>query len=156
MSYLEFLPKITSYVRSHVNNYDDSNDIISDVVVKIETNINNFDSSKASLSTWIYTITRNTVCDYYRRESSKAGKQSLDKVQIEDGKDIFVEENLESLSKAFNALSSRERDIIILTYYYGYQSDEIAQKMNITSTNINVIRHRAMEKLRKEMLTLEA
>lgn len=31
-----------------------------------------YDDSRASLSTWIYTITRNTVIDYYKKRKTQA------------------------------------------------------------------------------------
>ena len=35
--------------------------------MKVVENIDKFDEQKASFSTWIYTIARNTVIDYYRK-----------------------------------------------------------------------------------------
>ncbi|MCQ2477227.1 MAG: hypothetical protein MJ125_05255 [Clostridia bacterium] len=34
--------------------------------MKIYEKTDSFDESKASLSTWIYTVARNTLTDYYR------------------------------------------------------------------------------------------
>lgn len=148
MNYQEYLPKIYSYVRSHVRDYHDVQDIVSDITVKITVHSDKFDSERASLSTWIYTITRNTVCDYFRKSSVRSGRIEFDKVNISEEKNMFVEENLESLHLAMGKLEQRERDIIILRYYHGYTPKEIAGIMKLSYMNVCVIHHRAIDKLR--------
>lgn len=153
--YEEFLPKVTAYTRSHIKNFHDTEDIVSDVFMKVSSYIDKFDPSKASLSTWIFTITRNTICDYYRRTGSRPSRiDDINDVSIAEGKNQFVEENLESLHAALSKLSEKERDLIILRFYYGYEPAEIAEMMSLSYSNICVMQHRAIEKLKKIMPAL--
>ena len=64
--YCDYRDRIYGYVLSKINNQQDAEDIAADVFVKIYSKLDTFDKSKASLSTWIYTITRNTLTDYFR------------------------------------------------------------------------------------------
>lgn len=64
--YIEFKNRVTGYVRGKISNAHDVEDIVSDVFVNVFNDLKCYDESRASLSTWIYTITRNTVIDYFR------------------------------------------------------------------------------------------
>ena len=44
----------------------DAEDLVSDVFLKAYEKYPTFDADRASVSTWLYTITRNTVIDYFR------------------------------------------------------------------------------------------
>lgn len=45
---------------------DEAEDLAQNVFVKVFQNYESFDESKASVSTWIYTITHNTAINYYK------------------------------------------------------------------------------------------
>lgn len=154
MDYQEYLPLVKSYVRSHVKDRDDAQDIVSDITAKLVAKSDKFDNSKASLGTWIYTITRNTVCDYYRRSSVRSRRVELDKVNLSEEKNLFKEENLEALHYALFQLQERERNVIILRFYHGYEPKEIAGMMNLSYMNVCVIQHRAIDKLKQSLSRL--
>ena len=66
--YLSYHDKVSSYIRGKVDHHQDAEDLVSQVFEKVYGKLHTFDETKASQSTWIYTITRNTVTDYYRIE----------------------------------------------------------------------------------------
>ena len=65
--YSEYRSKVSGYIFSRVKNRADAEDLVSDVFVKIVENFDKYDSEKASYSTWVFTITRNTVISYFRQ-----------------------------------------------------------------------------------------
>ena len=58
--YEEFQPKVRAYVRDKIHDPHDTKDLVSAVFMKVVQKLDNFDPAKASVSTWVYTITRNT------------------------------------------------------------------------------------------------
>ena len=64
--YLAYQDKVSAYIRGKVDHHQDAEDLVSQVFEKVYGKLHTFDETKASLSTWIYTITCNTVTDYYR------------------------------------------------------------------------------------------
>lgn len=64
--YREFYPKVCAYVRSKIQDPHRVEDLVSDIFLKVVKNLDSYDPAKASMSTWIYTITRNTVTDFFR------------------------------------------------------------------------------------------
>jgi RNA polymerase sigma-70 factor (ECF subfamily) len=52
-------------------------------------------------------------------------------------------------------LNQREQHVIILTYFGSYNDREISQRLDLSLANVRVIRHRALEKLRRKMGTYD-
>ncbi len=147
--YTQYRDKVFGYVKNHVNSIEDAEDITSDIFVKIYSKIDTYDESKASLSTWIYSMTSNTVIDFYRTNHihSEIPEDLTDeKSTIED--EILNNESLELLANALTQLPQEQMDIIVLRYYKGLTLQEIAAKMNL-SYGVTKLRHReALGRLR--------
>ena len=149
--YLDYKDKVTAYVRSRIENKYDVEDIVSTVFLKIYQKIDSFDESKASLSTWIYTITRNTVIDYFRE--IKTHIEFLDEIEADtlSADSLVDDELLEDLAYALETLSERERDLIILHYYKGYTLKRISEMMDMSYINAKLIHTKALSMLRLNM-----
>ncbi len=122
-----------------------------DVFVKVFKNLDKFDSSKASMSTWIYTITANTVNDWFRtrKVSSELPETVMSDEDIESA--MLDSETLERLSKALAGLDERERDVIVIHYYRGEELKSIAEHMNVSYSTVKNIHRKALEHLRRNM-----
>lgn len=59
--YLQYHDKVRAYVRGKIQDPHDVEDLVSAVFMKIVQKLDSYDPAKASVSTWVYTITRNTV-----------------------------------------------------------------------------------------------
>ena len=153
--YLEYREKVFRYVRGRVRNLADAEDVTSEIFLKVQTSLDSYDEEKATLSTWIYTITHNTVCNYYREQSRCA--LSLDENALcydtDDGVVAEIENEItkENLAIALETLTEREQDIIVLYYYHEIPLRDIAIKMGITYTNAKFIKHQAIGKLKLAM-----
>ena len=153
--YLEYREKVFRYVRGKVASTADAEDVTSEIFWKVFSSLNSYDEEKATLSTWIYTITHNTVCNYYREQSKRA--LSLEEnalcADTDDGVVAEIENEIlkENLAIALETLTEREQDIIVLYYYHEIPLRDIAIKMGITYTNAKFIKHQAISKLKLAM-----
>lgn len=147
--YAEFKEKVARYIRGKVSNVHDAEDLTSDVFVKVFDGLSGFDENKASLSTWIYTITRNAVTDYFR--TAKRFCELPEELCSEDNIDerLLNEETLERLADALERLSERERDIVIMRYYGGKTLKCISEIMNISYGCVKLMHSSALKKLRE-------
>ncbi len=119
--YSEFYPKVLGYMRSRITDYHDAEDLAEDVFVKIYNNWDRFDGKLASVSTWIYTIARNTLTDHFRTRKTYADIESIvEPVSGDDGPDDVTVDNetAEELASALEKLDEKERDLIIMCYYH--------------------------------------
>ena len=114
--YTEYSDKVMSYIHARIRNKAEAEDLHSEVFEKILRKIDGFDPSKASLNTWIFTITRNTVIDHYRR--SRPGEELDENLSdnIELDEDMLNSETLGELAAALHKLPQQLMDIIVLRY----------------------------------------
>ena len=149
--YIDFKDRVSRYVHARVSNFHDAQDVISGIFLKIEAAMPRFDSAKASLSSWIYAITRNAVMDYYRRLHPCGNIDEMPGLQDggEPPEDVVSRHDmLRALNGALAVLSDRERDVIVMRYYLGMSPAEIAQRMGISYSNEGFIQSTALKKLR--------
>ena len=147
--YISYHDKVSAYIRGKLDNHHDAEDLVSQVFEKVYGKIHTFDESKASLSTWIYTITRNTVTDYYRTRRIHTSNDEVYELPAPE-KD---QDMLDTLADALMILKERERDLILLHYYKGLTLKEVADKMGMSYINAKVIHKNALTCLRQAMGT---
>lgn len=146
--YCQYRDKVGRYISAKITNRADAEDLISETFLKVYEKFDTFDESRSSLSTWIYTITRNTVIDYFRKHRIHAElSESLpDEVCVED--EIFREEALKLLAQALKRLDRRSRDLIILRYDKKLSLKDIAVRLDISYAYVKILHKDALQRLR--------
>ncbi|MBQ3705912.1 MAG: sigma-70 family RNA polymerase sigma factor [Clostridia bacterium] len=149
--YLEYNRKVTGYLRARVNNTAVAEDLASSVFEKILRKIDSFDSTKASLNTWIFSVTRNTLIDYFRRNrpSEELDENLSDDTQVDEN--LLSSETLTELSVALRKLPQQLMDIVVLRYYDGKPLTEIAQMMNLSYGAVKLRHQNALALLKEYM-----
>ncbi|MBQ0037202.1 MAG: RNA polymerase sigma factor [Clostridiales bacterium] len=147
--YRDYHGRVCGYIRSKINSAQDAEDLTNEVFLKVYEKLDTFDERKASLSTWIYTITRNTLTDWFRtrRSFEEIPESQDDGYSVED--EVCNAEMLETLANALESLEERERDIIILRFYSGKTLKEIAGNMGISYAYVKVLQNKAFEKIKE-------
>ena len=147
--YAQFSTKVMGYIHARVRNRADAEDLCSDVFEKIHRKLADFDPSKASVSTWVFTITRNTVIDHYRRSkpTEELDETLSDDTEIDEG--LLNSESLSELAGALRALPEELRDLIVLRYYDGKPLTEVAEIMGLSYGAVKLRHQSAIAKLRR-------
>lgn len=141
--YIDYKDKVMAYFRSKINSKEDAEDLCQDVFMKIHSKYDSFDSSKSSVSTWIFTIARNTLTDYFR--TNKQTEELTDDAAVSD---FECENMLGDLADALSDLPQEQRDIIVLRYYNGLSLTEISKLMGISYGMTKVKHNKALAALK--------
>ena len=149
--YTEYSGKVMGYIRARIRSSAEAEDLHSEVFEKVLKKIGEFDPSKASLNTWIFTITRNTVIDYFRRTkpSEELDENLSDNVELDE--DLLNSETLSELAAALRKLPQQMMDIIVLRYYDGKPLTEIAEMMNLSYGAVKLRHQNAVLMLRQAL-----
>ncbi|UCB43030.1 MAG: sigma-70 family RNA polymerase sigma factor [Dehalococcoidales bacterium] len=152
--YEEFLPKVFRYIRYRVNSEQETEDLTSVVFEKALVNFEKYSKERASFSTWIFSIARNTVIDHYRIQARRPA-MSLEKAEIETSSnellpdDVIVKmEEREKLQTCISRLSHEEQEIIALKFGSEMNNRQIARAMGLSESNVGTKLYRAVRKLR--------
>ena len=149
--YTEYRDRVMGYIYARLRSRADAEDLCQDVFEKINMKLDSFDSGKASISTWIYSITRNSVIDFYRRSHPH---EEIDENMVQDGAvddSLLNDETLEELAEALEKLPAELREIVVLRYYDGMPLTEIAKAMNMSYGMVKLRHNSALELIRRSM-----
>ena len=151
--YSEYHDKVYAYIRGKVNNNEDAEDITSDVFHKVQKKLADYDEGKASVSTWVYTIARNSVIDFYRvsHQTDELPDELSEEIASDDETDgaLLRRETLQELAEALLKLSPDEKDIIVLHYYEGMSLADIQKKTGLSYGQVKLRHNSALKAMRK-------
>ena len=147
--YRDYHRKVLSYLTGKLSDPCLAEDLCAEVFLKVYEKLDTFDETKASASTWIFTITRNTLTDYFRtrRVFSEIPEDLAEDSSIEE--DYCRTELLQSLAKALEALPERERDLIVLHYYSGKWLKEASSSLGISYAYGKILHKKALDSMKK-------
>jgi RNA polymerase sigma-70 factor (ECF subfamily) len=135
-----------------VGNLSVAEDLTSNVFEKALVSFGRYRSEKASFSTWLFSIAHHTVADYYKvtRKRDKIPLEYIANNNVEANPEDAVsqQEELQRLHEFLSQLSQQEQDIISLKFGAELTNRQIAGLLNLSDSNVGVMVHRAIHKLR--------
>jgi RNA polymerase sigma factor (sigma-70 family) len=153
--YDEFMPKVFRYISYKVNNEQLTEDLTSTVFEKALVNFHRYSSNKAAFSTWIFSIARNTIIDYYRT-TSKRQHTSLDETfEMPSGEpspdeEVEKKEEQEWLRRCLVKLPAEDQEIIRLKFAAELNNRQIAKMLGLSESNVGVKLFRVLKRLRED------
>ena len=155
--YEQYLPRIFQYVSYRVGDRTTAEDLTSDIFNKALTNFTRYDSRKASFSTWIFSIARNTLIDYYRGRSREQKLQEEADLGVlpfstSPEEEASRSEEVHKLRDCLSLLNPNEQELISLKFSSEMTNREISQITGLSESNVGTILCRAVRKLRDSFL----
>lgn len=154
--YTDYFPRIYNFIFYRLLHKQDTEDLVSEVFLKVARNIFSFDAQKASFSTWIFTIARNTLTDYFRRRKSTVSLDDCDvdltMVDYTEQYEALESDERRSVYQALMQLDARSRQILALKYLAELSNREISKLIGINESTVSTIALRARQKMRKYLL----
>ena len=148
-----FFPRVYSYIFAKVKNNDTADDVISTTFEKVFLHLKDYDSEKGAFSTWIFRIALNEMASFYRKQTASKETTWEEFFDPADNRatpeqQVVSEEGDRFLLCALEKLPERERRIVSMKYFMGISNKEIAEAMDMTATNVGVVLHRTLGKLK--------
>ena len=150
--YREYYPRIISYIYSKIKDRSVSEDLTSEVFYRCYKNYETYDSQRASISTWLFVITKNLLKNYYRDRRCDMHIEEMESFELIEYVDfdeaIYLEEINSIIEQGLMTLNQMQRDAVVMKYYQELTTREIASALKTTEGNVRVILSRALKKLR--------
>ena len=149
--YLQYSGKVTGYLQARLHNMTTAEDLCAEVFEKAIRKQDAYDPEKAAVGTWIFTITRNTLIDYYRRNrpGEELDENLADDTELDE--DLLSGETMSELAAALRKLPQQMMDIVVLRYYDGKPLTEIAEIMHLSYGAVKLRHQNALMMLREEL-----
>ncbi|MEK7154405.1 MAG: RNA polymerase sigma factor [Patescibacteria group bacterium] len=132
-----------------VGNLADAEDLAQETFIKAYKKIHTLKDHKKAKS-WLYSIARNTVIDFFRKNKNKeialsdALLESVAKTTATEYQEKAISSEItKELDRCIDRLVKEDRAIVRLLYYEGFSYKEIAGLLNINENTLKSRLHRA-------------
>ena len=151
--YKQYYTRLFSFINSKIHNKEDAKDILSEVFIKIHSNIDKLDSDE-KLTSWIFAITRNAIIDFYRKNNKNQNNIEFDEEFIFKEKDqpSAINELSNCIEPIINSLAPKYAKALYLSEIKELKQKEIAQMLGINTINIKNIIFRGKKQIKDKLL----
>lgn len=152
--YDSYAQKIYSFIFHKTLHKETAEDLTSQTFLKALQKLSTFDPQKSQFNTWLFTIARNTVFDFFR---SHKNTDDIDDVwDLDSGDDLTQNTDKileqEKLRERMKALTPEQREILTLHFWQDLSYREIGEILGKTEASVKVASSRAVKKLKGSFL----
>ncbi|AGI69952.1 RNA polymerase sigma factor SigK [Octadecabacter antarcticus 307] len=151
--FTHFAPRVKAFLMKSGANPDMAEEVAQDVMATLWRKAHLFDPTKASVSTWIFTIARNRRIDMLRKQRRPEPEDLTWGPEAEpDQADVLaLQQDCAKLGEALAALPEKQRDLIVRAYYGELTHSEIAEATGLPLGTIKSRIRLALNRLRHQM-----
>lgn len=160
--YKKYKKKIENFIRVKYPKNSETDDDVSEIMIKIFETISSFDKNKASFGTWAIKIAQNYMIDKARKNENNPISANLDSINgsisyyTTTNSDLYVNasntstltssffcqsnndlENKDSLCFISNKIGLKDFHLLNMKYSEGYDYNEMEKEMGMSSSTIS-------------------
>lgn len=149
----KFNKKLLNFINSKVNNIHDAEDILQDVFIKIFNKIDQLES-KVSTKAWIFTITRNTIIDFYKKRKDFIVSPNSLNIVVEELEDIneMNDDISKCISNMIYNLPDKYNQVYNMHEKQGMKHKDISKTLDISISASKVRLKRVKDKIKESLL----
>ncbi len=158
--YSMYYTPVYRYIYLRVKEKNEVSSIAQDVFIKVYQSLDSYKTEKASPLPYFFTIARNTIIDYWRknRHLVSFGKEDM-MLQVPDKADgpeeLAKKKEISALLYfGMNKLNHNEREAITMRYFNDVPNKEIAKYMGKSEEAVRQLQSRGIKALRKILTDL--
>lgn len=151
-----YAPRVKSFLMNNKIDPNLAEEITQDVFLTLWRKANLYDSSKASASTWIFTIARNKRIDFIRKHSRMSYEEDEQLLSLHDKSDdsdnafdiLDDKEKQKMIKAALKELPKEQSSLIKMSFFDNKSHSEIAKEIQLPLGTVKSRIRLAMNKLR--------
>ncbi|XDD51782.1 sigma-70 family RNA polymerase sigma factor [Leptospira sp. WS92.C1] len=155
-AYEKFLRLVTgvlrSYLISRINNEEDREDLIQEILIGLHKARDSYRPDRHP-APWVFAIARYKTIDYLRKKKIGDRYFTTENLELFASPEPVEEEEPEKareiLGQWLLVLDERQKQILTHLKLDGMSVREVSEKTGLSESNIKVITHRAVQKIRK-------
>lgn len=146
----EYFDQIYAYVYRHILDVDDALDLTQEIFIKVLNALPLYDKKKSSFKTWLYTIAKNKMTDWYRTQHF-TDELSDDIPDKENFEDVVVNRALAQKILAFIKKTDYiSFQIVEMKFFSELTFADIAEILSIPPGTVKTKYYKAIDICRKE------
>ncbi|MDO5977503.1 sigma-70 family RNA polymerase sigma factor [Flavivirga spongiicola] len=137
---------LLGYVKKRVRNLEDAEDLTQDVFLKLSKSNNN---GVDNLKSWVYTIAKNTITDYYRKKQLQTNTIEEDRFFDSETNEGAGMELSKCVNSFINQLPEEYIELMTLSELKEIPQKEIAERLDMNYVTVRSKIQRGRKKLKK-------
>ncbi len=132
---------------------EDASDLCEDIFLKAWEMLHQYkQQQQVSFRAWLFTIARNIVIDYYRKNRETVSLEVAAELPSSDERmepewQVDLTLNVEQLRTGIQQLSEEQQQVVLLRYMEDFSYAEMSDVLGKTEGAIRIIVHRALKEL---------
>lgn len=152
--YDQYFPEVYRYVRYRIDDDVASEDLASDVFMRLLEAAKKQQGPQSSLKGWLIVTASNVVNDHLRKRYRRREEELSDSLP-DEGRGIVAEvdarEEQQSVRKAYEQLTEEQQHVLALRFGQGYSLEETANHLNKNINAVKALQFRALASLQRQI-----
>jgi RNA polymerase sigma factor (sigma-70 family) len=146
-----YADNVYRFILKNLKNEEDAKDVVQSSFEKMWMNKETVENVKCK--SFLFTVAYNTMIDHIRKNKRIVLKDDFGETAL--GTNNQQQNTKRILQEALNRLNERDRSLVMLKDYEGYNYAEIGEITNLNESQVKVYLHRARLQLREYLVKVE-
>ena len=146
-----YADNVYRFILKNLKNEEDSKDVVQSSFEKMWINKEGVENTKCK--SFLFTVAYNTMIDHIRKNKRIVLKDDFGETAL--GSNNQQQNTKRILQEALSRLNERDRSLVMLKDYEGYNYAEIGEITNLNESQVKVYLHRARLQLREYLVKVE-
>lgn len=146
-----YADNVYRFILKNIKNEEDAKDVVQSSFEKMWSNKERVENLKCK--SFLFTVAYNTMIDLIRRNKKIVLKDDFSETIL--GNNTQQQNAKRILEEALSRLNERDRSLVMLKDYEGYNYAEIGEITNLNESQVKVYLHRARLQLREYLVKME-
>lgn len=150
--YDQYFPDVYRYVRYRINDDSITEDISSDVFVRLLEAVKKRQGPQSNLKGWLIATASNTVNDHLRRQYRRPTEALSDVMPDQDSSvtaQVDLREQNRTVQLAYAQLTPEQQHVLALRFRLGFSLEETADQLKKNANAIKALQFRALAALQR-------
>jgi RNA polymerase sigma factor (sigma-70 family) len=146
-----YADNVYRFILKNLKNEEDAKDVVQSSFEKMWMNKETVENVKCK--SFLFTVAYNTMIDHIRKNKRIVLKDDFGETAL--GSNNQQQNTKRILQEALSRLNERDRSLVMLKDYEGYNYAEIGEITNLNESQVKVYLHRARLQLREYLVKVE-
>jgi RNA polymerase sigma factor (sigma-70 family) len=146
-----YADNVYRFILKNLKNEEDAKDVVQSSFEKMWMNKETVENLKCK--SFLFTVAYNTMIDHIRKNKRIVLKDDFGETAL--GSNNQQQNTKRILQEALSRLNERDRSLVMLKDYEGYNYAEIGEITNLNESQVKVYLHRARLQLREYLVKVE-
>ena len=146
-----YADNVYRFILKNLKNEEDSKDVVQTTFEKMWVNRDTVDNLKCK--SFLFTVAYNAMIDHIRKNKRIVLKDNFEEAALGSTSQVYNAKRI--LQEALSKLNERDKSLVMLKDYEGYNYAEIGEITGLNESQVKVYLHRARLQLKEYIVKIE-